>query len=242
MQNSAVQGALLTKPFASRTSNWYTSSLTGGADFSQANLGYAQKVSFIDSLMAMGANGATIDISNYVVQEDYASLKRLLRYKKTITEVRCTHLVSFTEPRMVQFLLDNGMKPDATCEEAGGGTLFLSACERGNGQVMKILLKAGANPNVTGSFGKTTLLMMAEDGDSAIATLMLRNHLDLYREPEDAALVKEYPLETAIAMDNLPMVAWLMQHGVKMHEPVTPEEYAKSHQAKKTEAWLTRHK
>ncbi len=80
----------------------------------------------------------------------------------------------------VQFLLGHGANPNAG--EKGGWNALLAASRFGDADTVKLLLQAGADPNVgTDPNGDTPLMAAAQTGDAARITLLLDKGADVNR-------------------------------------------------------------
>jgi ankyrin repeat protein len=205
------------------------------ADIRKADLGQTMNLRLIDSLVAMGGDGSTINLDDYIREEDYKSLDHLLKYKKRIEEVDCFYVINFKGRKMIQYLLTHGLDPDATCSSAGGGLILLQACESGEWEIAKMLVEAGADPNAEGHFERRPIHYVAADGDSAFANVLLAHKANLQVGPSFGH--SKGPIEEAIESDNLEMVVWLLAHDRSL-TPTMVNELLLEHDAPKTKAWV----
>jgi ankyrin repeat protein len=91
----------------------------------------------------------------------------------------------------VRQALDKGAHIDAKTMDEDGWTALISSIYRGNNEVVKLLLKRGANTEVPANDGTTALIKAAIRGDAEIAKLLLEKgaHLEARNNLGDTALM-----------------------------------------------------
>jgi ankyrin repeat protein len=108
-------------------------------------------------------------------------------------------------------LVRRGARVDAW-DGAHDSTPLLMACFREQREAARILLAAGADPNVVGSEGDTPLGVCVERGDVEMATLLLacdaKTTIDRH-----SGLSGATPLGHAVSRLDVPMVELLLDHG-----------------------------
>lgn len=112
---------------------------------------------------------------------------------------------------MVKLLLD--FKADVNGWDAEyEGTSILTACFRGRKDVIKILLKAGADPNVRGSEGDSPLRWYVDEQDIEMVKLLLDygagKTINEVGEPQGLTA-----LGIAVKKINIPMIEILLDNG-----------------------------
>jgi ankyrin repeat protein len=95
------------------------------------------------------------------------------------------------ELEAVRQALDKGAHIDAKTMDDDGWTALISSVYRGNTEVVKLLLKKGANTEVPANDGTTALIKAAIRGDAEIAKLLLEKgaHLEAKNNIGDTALM-----------------------------------------------------
>ena len=88
-------------------------------------------------------------------------------------------------------------------------TPLFEAARNGHTDVVRLLLKRGAKPNIAHDFGDTPLLMAAEDGHIEVVKLLLDGGADPNMADED----KDYPLHRAAREGYKGIVQMLLDQG-----------------------------
>ena len=88
-------------------------------------------------------------------------------------------------------------------------TPLFEAARNGHTDVVRLLLKRGAKPNIAHDFGDTPLLMAAEDGHTEVVKLLLDGGADPNMADED----KDYPLHRAAREGYKEIVQMLLDQG-----------------------------
>jgi ankyrin repeat protein len=81
----------------------------------------------------------------------------------------------FGHPAIVEFLLKNGADVKQAARNAQKVTALHAGASRGGAQIVKMLLDAGADPNVKQERGFVPLHSAAANGDVAVVELLLRH-------------------------------------------------------------------
>jgi ankyrin repeat protein len=91
----------------------------------------------------------------------------------------------------VRQALDKGAHIDAKTTDEDGWTALISSIYRGNNEVVKLLLKKGANTEVPANDGTTALIRAAIRGDAEIAKLLLEKgaHIEARNNVGETALM-----------------------------------------------------
>jgi ankyrin repeat protein len=107
--------------------------------------------------------------------------------------------------RVLKSLLDK--KADAT-QEVGATTALATAVGRGDAVAAKLLLAAGADPNLSPADAPTPLLAAIEKSDVEMATVLLAGGA----KPDAAAGRAGTPLSLAARKGNLPLIKLLLEN------------------------------
>jgi len=75
-------------------------------------------------------------------------------------------------PRLAKYLLEKGASPDWPSQ---GKTPLMHASYKGNLQIPRMLMQAGADPNATDSAGNTALFYAAQNNNTRLARYLLRH-------------------------------------------------------------------
>lgn len=105
----------------------------------------------------------------------------------------------------VEALLAEGVNPNLAVDQWGGRALVY-AVGHGNVELVRVLLDAGADPDLRGAGGFTPLGRAALDGHARIARLLLRAGADVDRKSADG----NTPITAATLMNRLPVVRELL--------------------------------
>jgi uncharacterized protein len=81
------------------------------------------------------------------------------------------------DPDVVKFLMAQGAKIDAA--EKDGDMSMTHACQYGDLESAKMLLAAGANPNVLNDTGQTPLMLAAIEGHDDLVAFLIDQHVDV---------------------------------------------------------------
>ncbi|MBD2302556.1 ankyrin repeat domain-containing protein [Nostoc sp. FACHB-190] len=130
-------------------------------------------------------------------------------------ELRATHLfaaASEGHTRLVQAIISSGINVDAYRQKGvwnqNGMTALMISAQAGYSKIVKVLLDANANPNLTeGDTGGTPLMYGVESGNVEVVRLLLKAEADLNSQnfTGKTALIK------AVKMGNTEMVKTLLQ-------------------------------
>jgi ankyrin repeat protein len=99
----------------------------------------------------------------------------------------------FGHPAIVEFLLKNGADVTLAARNAQKVTALHAGASRGGAEIVKMLLEAGADPNVTQERGFVALHSAAANGNAAVVALLLKHGAradaksDDGKRPEDVA-------------------------------------------------------
>ncbi len=118
-------------------------------------------------------------------------------------------------------------KADVNSKTTDGNTAFLAACVGNNqSEMIKLLLKHGADPNLVNNKKATSLMRVAIYGDTVTARILLDRGVDINAKNND----DETALVVAIRSDNKEMMYWLLKNGadanIKDRYKATPLSYA----------------
>jgi ankyrin repeat protein len=102
---------------------------------------------------------------------------------------------------------------DVNARENDGSTALAWASVRCNLQIATLLLKAGANPNLTNEQGIGPLYLAIANGSPAIVELLLRKGADPNVTREDG----ETPLMTATRLGQIDVMKALLKHGARVN-------------------------
>jgi ankyrin repeat protein len=131
-------------------------------------------------------------------------------------ETPLSKAVTFRKVESVRLLLKNGADPDL----AGPGhklplaSPFLTHRDPDSLRILDMLLDAGADPNVHGSFGRTPLHTAAEDGRLALARKLIAAGADVEARDE---LGERTPLHLAVANGSPQVAAELLAAGADVN-------------------------
>lgn len=141
---------------------------------------------------------------------------------------------------IARFLISRGAAPDS--RDDWGRTPLMIAATFGTADVARALLDGGADPTVTDQVYRDTAIHYAAiAGQSEIVALLLADGIPIdYPSGHDG----ESPLHYAAKFANLPLVAFLVEHGADLHRVddrgATPLKYAlnRGHKGTETEMLL----
>ena len=100
----------------------------------------------------------------------------------------------FRQPAATRLLLDRGADLEAVASTFGNVTPLHSACASGERESARILLEAGANPNVRQQGGFTPLQAAAQNGDEELARLLLARGADPGAATDDGRTARDFGL------------------------------------------------
>ena len=106
-----------------------------------------------------------------------------------------------------------GQKVDVNEREADGSTALAWAAIRGNADVARLLLKAGADPDLANAFGIGPLSLAIENGAESLVGLLLEHGAD----PNVARESGETPLMTAARRGQVEVIELLLEHGADVN-------------------------
>ncbi|WP_204102207.1 MULTISPECIES: ankyrin repeat domain-containing protein [Spirulina sp. CCY15215] len=113
------------------------------------------------------------------------ALKEIYDYLEPLTDIEIKHFIfiSFTvnhEHKPLQTLIDSSIDVDSPRENGNGRTPLIIAVQQGDEKMVKMLLQAGANPNLKDDVSGTTPLISAVKGQYLYLTrLLLDNRADV---------------------------------------------------------------
>ena len=146
--------------------------------------------------------------------------KEMLEDKKKYEKRLCKLAYDGSEEEFHN-LISIGVNPN--CREAEGNrwTPLLKAVRNNHIIMTKLLLGAGADPNMTNSNGETPLLMAARNGSTDVVKLLLSARAD----PNIANNVAIAPLQPAVVMRLNDIVTMLLEAGA---DPNKADEYGQT--------------
>ena len=150
---------------------------------------------------------------------NYEKVERLLAGGATIDAKsnygRTPLLIAASFPgnvRTVQLLLERGAKIDV--QDQFGDTCLVSACKRGDAELAKVLLQAGANVAAGSSWpGQAPLIWAAEEGNLATIACLLEHGAGKIQPHLDIAL------SSAAARQSPAAVRLLLEQGANPNAP-----------------------
>ncbi|MCC8377501.1 MAG: ankyrin repeat domain-containing protein [Rickettsia endosymbiont of Graphium doson] len=113
--------------------------------------------------------------------------------------------------KITELLLEKGANPDVINPKTKSSILY-NACNEGDLNIIKLLLKHKANPNLTTFNGTTPLMAACEKGDLEIAALLLKNGADINKSNNNG----DNALFLACKNGNLELVKMLVENGVDL--------------------------
>lgn len=116
------------------------------------------------------------------------------------------------DPAIMLYLLDNGAKIDAECQDYCLTPLF-SAVYYGNEENVKILLERGADPNHVDKEGRNSLFYCIDGEHVAIATLLIEAGCDI----ETKNKWGETALNISCEVGKTNFVRFLLKHGANVN-------------------------
>ncbi len=124
----------------------------------------------------------------------------------------CTHDLQKTK-----LLLDH--KADVNSKTTTGNTAFLAACVGpSQTEMIRLMLQHGADPLVRNNRKSTSLMQVAQFGDTVAAKLLLGKGVDINAKGPDGFTA----LHLAIKLENKNMVYWLLRQGA---DPDAHDDY-----------------
>ena len=105
---------------------------------------------------------------------------------------------------------------DITTTDPFMPTPLMDTIERGNIEIMKILIANGANVNASNHDGQTSLDMAIEKGNTEIVQLLMKN---------GATMDKYFTLSSAIYTKNIEMIKMVIDNGAKVNPYFIDDEF-----------------
>ena len=105
----------------------------------------------------------------------------------------------FRQPEATQLLVERGADLEAVSPTFGDVTPLHSACASGERESARILLDAGADPNVRQQGGFTPLHAAAQNGDEELARLLLARGADPDAATDDGRTPRDLGLADLLA-------------------------------------------
>ena len=105
----------------------------------------------------------------------------------------------FRQPEATRLLVERGADLEAVASTFGNVTPLHSACASGERESARILLEAGANPNVRQQGGFTPLHAAAQNGDEELARLLLDRGADPEAATDDGRKPRDFGLRDLLA-------------------------------------------
>ena len=100
----------------------------------------------------------------------------------------------FRQPAATRLLVERGADLEAVASTFGNVTPLHSACASGERESARILLEAGADPNVRQQGGFTPLHAAAQNGDEELARLLLARGADPEAATDDGRTARDLGL------------------------------------------------
>jgi uncharacterized protein len=100
----------------------------------------------------------------------------------------------FRQPEATRLLVERGADLEAVSPTFGDVTPLQSACASGERESARILLEAGADPNVRQQGGFTPLHAAAQNGDEELARLLLAHGADPGAATDDGRTARDFGL------------------------------------------------
>ncbi len=100
----------------------------------------------------------------------------------------------FRQPEATRLLVERGADLETVASTFGNVTPLHSACASGERESARILLEAGANPNVRQQGGFTPLHAAAQNGDEELARLLLARGADPETRTDDGRTARDLGL------------------------------------------------
>ncbi len=120
--------------------------------------------------------------------------------------------------KMMTYLLGRGVNLNQPCKS---GYPLIAATQSGRVEMVSLLLKSGANPNVRDTDSSTALIWAAKQNNREIAAQLIDAAADVNLEDQQGASALWYAVRT----DSYPIAAMLLQAGANTHSApggVTP--------------------
>ena len=115
---------------------------------------------------------------------------------RSVDDATSLHFAAFfRQPAATRLLVERGADLEAVASTFGNVTPLHSACASGERESARILLEAGADPNIRQQVGFTPLHAAAQNGDEELARLLLARGADPEaatddgRKPRDLGLL-----------------------------------------------------
>ncbi len=160
-----------------------------------------------------------------VVANDITNINRLIQqganvnYSYEYQYMNGTHLAEGQE----NFPVEKLVYSDAEGGDCSDITLLIDACDRGNPELVRTLLKAGANIEGRDSYGHTPLMHASRWGDTEIASLLLQEGANINAESADGStalmMTTYYEDNPSIAKNRIQIVELLLQAGADVNAP-----------------------
>jgi ankyrin repeat protein len=172
-------------------------------------------------------NDVTYDIYEFCLYDNYKDLEKCLKRdadpnKKDELGMRPLEYASSFE--CIKLLLEAGAEPDIFFESTGSTPLQIASI-RQHTDVVKILLKYGANPNIPNMNGLTALDHAVHAcnlrGNTDIVESLLSHGADVNHQDASGFTV----LHRAIMFNNKPLVHMFLDHGA---DPLIKTNYDKT--------------
>ncbi|MES2920822.1 MAG: ankyrin repeat domain-containing protein [Verrucomicrobiota bacterium] len=109
---------------------------------------------------------------------------------------------------IVKILIDHGLNPNKALNRFGETPLMRAVTEK-NQPIVDLLLKSGADVNMTDGRGYTPLLSASAGGDVSMIELLIREGADPGKQSDSG----RDALTVAIVSEQIPAITWWISHG-----------------------------